>query len=778
MKSILQHNKFLLFLAILSFLLLDSCISTKYIPENRFLLSEIDINIDNDKIDKEELKTHLRQKENLKILGFLKFHLWLYNMSAVKRENGWFKRIGEPPVIYDTGLKNKSAQQLKQYMFNKGYYQAIIADTVILRNKKAKVIYKVTSGQPYLIRNIHYQIKDNNIAVLLDSPDFETLLNKGDVFDVDKLELERQKIANYLKNQGYYKFAEEYIHYRVDSTFTSRLVDLEMILESPDVLNDSNPGVHKKYSVLDYSIYIDQQKKQKNNQLSSVNTYRDTTKINGFTFFYNGTLPLRESLFLKTIELAPGNRYTKRKEDKTYNNLYALRQFKYVNIQYFEELNNSDSLDGKLNGKIFLPLQVKQNYSFDIEGTNTSGNLGIAGNLNYQHRNLLGGAEIFDITIKGGTERQIAQIDNENKEYNTREFGGEIKLTVPGFLFPVNEQKFNLYALPFTSFSLAYNYQDRPDYTRTIVNATVGYQWKSSARFTHNFNLLDLNAVRIFSLNASFINQIKDLYIKSSYTDHIISSSSYNLIFNNQGLNKRPDYHYFRMNLETSGNFLWAISNFFARKKYFTNDSTSLDQTAYYKYFDTRFAQYVKGDFDYRYSFRFDKYNLVATRVFAGVAFPYGNFNVIPFEKRYFTGGANGVRAWQVRSLGPGTYIAASDEYPNQSADIKLEANIEYRFKLFWMLEGALFVDAGNIWAINRFDNREGAQFHFDRFYNEFAVGTGLGLRLVSSYFILRADLGLKLRDPSLEDGARWIPQNRSFNMSDLNFNIAIGYPF
>lgn len=776
MNQFHQHNRINFWPFILLVWLLNGCISTKYIPENRYLMNDISIKVDNDNIDKEELVTHLRQKENLKILAIFKFHLWLYNLSGIKRENGWLKRIGEPPVIYDTGLKNKSVQQLEQYLYNKGYYQAVVMDTVIFRNKKANIIYRIQTGEPYVIRNINNHIKDNAIAILLNSPNFESLLKPGDIFDVDKLEQERLKITNLLKNEGYYKFAKEYIHYKVDSTHYNHLVDIVMILENPGIIGESEQEWHKKYKITNYSIYIDKQKKS---EMGSAGiTYSDTTRDDGFSFYYNGKMPLRENLFFKTIEIKPGDEYTKRKEDKTYNNLYALRQFKYVNIQYFENLPNTDSLVGTLQGKIFLPLQVKQNYSFDVEGTNTSGNLGIAGNLNYQHRNLLGGAEIFDVSIKGGTERQLAIIDNENKVYNTREFGGEVKLTIPGFLLPVDQEKFNLYSLPFTSFSMAYNYQDRPDYTRTIVNATFGYQWKSSIRFTHNINLLDLNAVRIFSLNSTFIDQIKDLYIKSSYSDHIISSSSYNLTFNNQGFNKRPDYHYFRMNLETSGNFLWAVSAFFARKKYYSSDPNSLDKTSYYKYFDTRFAQYVKGDFDYRYGYRLDKFNLVATRVFAGIAYPYGNFNVIPFEKRYFTGGANGVRAWQVRSLGPGTYVAAADEYPNQSADIKLEANIEYRFKLFWMFEGALFADAGNIWAINQFDNREGAVFHFNQFYKEFALGSGFGLRLVSSYFILRADLGLKLRDPSLADGARWILQTRSFNSTDLNLNIAIGYPF
>ncbi|MFA9390930.1 MAG: BamA/TamA family outer membrane protein [Prolixibacteraceae bacterium] len=759
-------------------LLFTGCISTRYVPDDNYLLSDIEIQLDNDQIDREELTTHLRQKENLRILGIFKMHLWLYNLSRLDKEKGWLKNIGESPVIYDSGLENKSVQQLQQYLYNKGYYQATVHDTVYFKKKKAKEVFRIKTGEPYLIQTISYQIKDPNIAkIFLDRSD-ESLLKTGEIFDVDLLEKERLRIANQLKNLGYYKFVEEFVHFQIDTSYYDRRANIELILESPKSLSGSGmeQSYHKKWSIADYSIYIDKQKKGNSDVNGAI--YNDTTITDGYSFYHNGEMALHKNLFYRAIEIEPGSTYSKKGEDKTYNNLYALRQFKFVNIQYHEQEDQGDSLNGVLEGRIFLPLQVKQNYSIDVEGTNTSGNLGIGGNINYQHRNLLGGAEIFDITFKGANERQVTIINEQNAEFKTLELGGQMKLTVPGFLLPVNEEKFNLFSLPFTTFSLAYNYQERPDYTRDIMNATVGYIWKSSAKFSHVLNVLDLNAVRIFSLNPDFIDQIQDLYIKSSYTNHIISSTNYSLVFNDQGLVKRPDYHYFRLNLESAGNLLRTFAAATGNEK-FTNDiSGSGDQSFYYKYFGTRFAQYVKADFDFRYGYRFDKFNSIATRAFAGLALPYGNFNVIPFEKRYFTGGANGIRGWQVRSLGPGSYAAGSGEYPNQSADIKLEANVEYRFRLFWIFEGAFFLDGGNIWAINQYDNREGAMFELNRFYKEFAIGTGFGLRLVSPYFILRTDLGLKLRDPSLPMGSRWIPLIRGFNSTDLNFNIAIGYPF
>jgi outer membrane protein assembly factor BamA len=764
-----KQTKIHIYILLAVIVLASGCKTTRYVPEGEYLLSDIDVKVDNRQIDKGELAKHIRQKENLKIFALLKFHLWLYNISNKDNPNSWLRRIGEEPVVYDQGLKDQSVQQLTRYLYNKGYYQAKVTGDVVFKNKRAKITYHVETGVPYTIRNIRQVIKDRNLQSLYKEISSESLFKEGDILDVDVLDAERSRITRHFQNSGYYKFVEDYIHYRIDSAINTLEADVEINIENARLVK--NPSVevpHKKYTVEDYTFHVYRQDSAKSGLLLPL--LRDTTYTDGFTFISNEKLPVKENILLKTIEIKPGELYSKQAEERMFNNLYSIRQFKYVNIQ-FNELEDSDSLKGKLSGKIYLPMQVKQNYSIEIEGTNTSGNLGIAGNISYQHRNLFRGAEIFDLSFRGATERQVRR----NVVFNMLELGGEAKLSVPGFWFPINEHKLNLYSMPFTRFSLAYNFQERPDYTRTIINATFGYQWKSDQYINHNFNLLDLNAVQIFRFDSTFINSIKDLYIKSSYTDHIISSSNYSFIYNNQDFKKRPYYNYFRMNFEMAGNTLYLASMLLGNEQIAVKAG---EDTPYYEVLNTRFAQYLKGDFDFRYGYRFDKYNSVATRAFLGIAFPYGNFHVIPFEKRYFTGGANGIRAWQVRSLGPGCYAAGPNEYPNQSADIKLEANIEYRFKLFWLFEGALFADAGNIWAINENDNREGAVFRFNRFYDEFAVGTGFGLRLVTNYFIIRTDLGVKLRDPSLVAGQRWIPGTRPYNTSDFNFNIAIGYPF
>ncbi|HAH22779.1 MAG TPA: outer membrane protein assembly factor, partial [Prolixibacteraceae bacterium] len=467
-----------------------------------------------------------------------------------------------------------------------------------------------------------------------------------------------------------------------------------------------------------------------------------------------------------------------RNVEKTYRALNRLKQFKAINIGFVETNSiTSDSIP-LLDCKMQLSPLPRKNFSVDVEGTNSSGNLGVAGNFNFQHRNVFRGAEVFDFQIRGARERQLALINNNSKNFNTSELGFETSLTFPKFLSFIKWKKMFNFQIPETKLSGGFNYQHRPDYTRSITNIKFGYNWKTSAYHFHTLNLIDLNYVILSNPDSVFINSIKNLYIKSSFTDHLISASNYTWMYNTQDVNKREDYKYFRVNLESAGNLLSLYSMLVNKKK----TADTINNINYYEILKVRFAQYVKSDFEYRYGHMINKMSSVVGRTFVGIGVPFGNFDVLPFEKKYFTGGANGIRAWQVRSLGPGSYkpplIDGKPTYPNQSSDIKLEANLEYRFKLFWLMEGAFFLDAGNIWAINSRDNREGAVFKVNEFYKQIAVGTGMGLRFDFTFFLFRLDLGMKMRDPSLEAGKRFIPGNYRFSTDQLNLSFAIGYPF
>jgi outer membrane protein assembly factor BamA len=756
-------------------IMLASCNTTRFVPEGKYLLNKITVKADDKSLKREELKLHIRQKDNLRILGVLKFHLGVYNLSSAKKDNDWLKRVGEAPVLYDEFQAQKSKDQLQIYLKNKGYYNAVVKDSLIINQpkKKLNLVFDIKAGQPYRIRNYVYAIKDKSLQGALLKDSVNQLLKINDVFDLDVLNAERQRLVTCLKDRGYYKFSEEFVSFLADTNFYSHQVDLTVNIDDALLNNDESKVVpHQKYKIRNYLINpgfktADLTGEQPEQKL-------DTLINKDYQFIYSGKLKYRPVLFYNLNRMKDSTWYCLQNAEKTYRALNRLKQFKLINIGFTETNVQSPDSAPLLDCKMQLSPLPPQNFSVDVEGTNSSGNLGVAGNLNYQQRNVFGGAEVFDVQLKGARERQALT----NNNFNTRELGVESSLTIPKFLSFINGKRMFSFQLPETKFTVGFNYQKRPDYTRTITNLKFGYNWKTSNYLFHTLNLVDLNYVNIFNLNADFFNSIEDLYIKSSYTDHLIFASNYSWMYNTQNINKRSDYKYFKINFESAGSLLSLYSMLVNKSKTDVIDTLTNETSSYYKVFNTRFAQYLKSDFEYRYGHMINKSSSVVGRGFLGIGVPFGNFDVLPFEKKYFTGGANGIRAWQVRSLGPGSYKAPSDAYPNQSSDIKLEANMEYRFKMFWRLEGAFFADAGNIWAINYKDNREGSVFKIDQFYKQIAVGSGFGMRFDFTYFLFRLDLGVKLRDPSLPEGKRFIPGNYQLSSDQFNLSFAIGYPF
>lgn len=776
-KERIPFIKIRIVILMMGILLLGACNSAKFVPEGKYLLNKVSVKVDDKRIKSRDLKTKIRQKENLRILGSLKFYLWLYNLSSKNMVDGWFKRIGEAPVIFEEGPLALSTEQLRVYMSNKGYYNAVIHDSLNYKQGKRKVnlVYNVKAGQPYLIRHYFYSIKGPHLGAFILKDTINQLLKHGDIFDLDILNAERHRISTNMKNAGYYKFSEEFISFSADTSFFNHRVDLTMNIDDASYGYDENKVVpHQKYKIRDFLINPTFQASKLSGE--QMDQKLDTLIMNDYIITYAGKLQYRPTVFSDLNRMRDSTYYCLQNVEKTYRALNRLKQFKAINIGFFETNSiTSDSIP-LLDCRMQLSPLPRKNFSVDIEGTNSSGNLGVAGNFNFQHRNVFRGAEVFDFQIRGARERQQALINNSSLNFNTRELGFESSLTFPKFLSFIKWKKMFSFQIPETKLSGGFNYQRRPDYTRAISNVKFGYIWKTSAYQFHTLNVVDLNYVILSNITPEFINSIRNLYIKSSFTDHFISAANYSWIYNTQDVNKREDYKYFRVNLESAGNFLSLYSMFINKKK--ADDTITHIKNAYYEILNVRFAQYLKGDFEYRYGEMIDKMSSVVGRAFVGIGVPFGNFDVLPFEKKYFTGGANGIRAWQVRSLGPGSYNAPLNVYPNQSSDIKLEGNLEYRFKLFWLMEGAFFVDAGNIWAINSKDNREGAVFKINKFYKQIAVGTGLGLRFDFTFFLFRLDLGLKMRDPSLEAGKRFIPGNYPITSDQLNLSFAIGYPF
>jgi outer membrane translocation and assembly module TamA len=769
-----------------------SCSTTKYVGENDYLLNKVVVKSDDNSIASSDLKRNVKQKPNLKILGAWRFNLGLYNLSGRNHKKGinkWLRRIGEEPVIYEEYQTQRSKEQLKLYLKKKGYYNAEVRDSVVFRKKKAKVYYFIEAKKPYRYKGVYHEMDElpfnflspfqqeqemsdsSLIRQYVINDKIKSAVKKGSKVDSDILSEERDRIAKLIKNQGYFKFTRDYIHFMMDSTNKDHQMEVFVGIKKP---RDEKATL--KYKINHVQIFTEYDPKLILMEDSEYLADLDTMHYKGVEFIYRNKIKIKPDVILSSILIRKGELFNLSSVKQTYSRLQSLSQFKFIDVRFDETKTGEKDEFGKLNCTIQLTPHNKQSYSVEVEGTNRSGNIGFAGNLNYQHRNLFKGAEIFDVQFS--TARETVR-SSEQTDFNSSEYGVETKLSIPKFMLPFfNAEKFRKSYNPKTSFSLSYNFQKRPDYTRTILDASFGYFWKSSKYFKHTFNLIELNFVDVKNLSEDFLGSINNLYIENSFKDHVIATSRYSLTYNDQNLNIPRDYNYFRMNLEVAGNTLNAIDKLSGRKATVDkNDQGEVDEE-YYDFLGIRYAQYVKGDFEYRFNHHINKANSMVYRLFLGVGYPYGNLEVLPFEKSYFSGGANGLRAWQVRSLGPGSYVAEDALYPNNSADLKLEANIEYRYKLFWALEGALFLDAGNIWAISKKDDRPGADFKFDRFYKEVALGTGVGFRVDLNFILFRLDLGLKLRDPSRVENKRWIIAERPFKFSQLTYNIGIGYPF
>lgn len=766
--------------------LISSCRSTKFVPEGEYLLHKVKIEVDNKNIQKSELRSYLRQKPNSSILGFWKFNLGMYSLSSKKKEEGWLKRIGEAPVIYEEGAVDKSREELKRFMRNKGYYESVVSDTVILkkRKKKASQYFTIKSNKPYRINDFKYDVKDDSLRGLIIRDSVKTLLAVQRNFDMDVLAGERQRVLKSVQNGGFYRAAQNRIFIEADTTKGDHQVNMSIVVEKEE-LRDSIGRFytknHERYKIRNY--YYDTSYETRRRALTGVDAgdevvIPDTIKINNHFFIFKGKNKFKPHMLINANHIRDSLYYNINMIDRTYNELSSLRLFKMINIQ-FRELNETDSSGHPLLDCIIqLTPGTRQSYSFGIEGTNSSGNFGAAGNLNYQHKNIFRGGEIFDLQFRAGFENLRYGTEEQPEHFVVFETGVDAKITIPKFIAPIKEKNLFKYSTPKTIFNTSYSFQNRPEYTRTIVRTSYGYEWKTSPSKLHKFNLIDFNFIKLFNYDPAFIDSIKNLSIRSSFSDHTIGATNYIFTYNTQSLRKRTDYIFVRTTAETAGNIMYLLSNAFNRSKKIV-DSLAGPQ---YLFAGTPFAQYVKGDIEFRRGWVLDKANTIVFRGFGGVAIPYGNSTQIPYEIKYFAGGANSIRAWAVRTLGPGTFKSDPTDYPNQAGDIKLEANLEYRFKMISRLEGALFLDVGNIWSIN--DNREGTEFKFDSFYKELAVGSGVGLRFDFTYVVLRLDLGIKLRDPSItfdEEGKefpKWIIGNRAFTGNDFNLNFAIGYPF
>jgi len=755
-------------------LFICSCSTTKYVPDNKYLLDNYKVKLNKRKIKEDELRSYIKPKPNKRILGF-KLYLHIYNLSNRDRTN-WINRslrtIGEEPVIYDEFQVDKTRKQLELYLKNKGYYDAKIQDTVVIHKQKATVFYDIEEYLPYRIGNVSYACEDTALAVYLLRDTARSLIRRNDIFDVDVLSSERERIETLLKNRGYFRFSkEEYLFFEADSSNKAKTIDVTFIVKNFREVNQDGfieVKPHPLYKIGKVFVHANYKSGETVTSTDELAEKYDTLESENINIIYSGSPNINSGIIVASTFLIPGNYFSQESVNITYRNLSSLDIYRLVNIIFSESDGQMDQTERKIDCNIQLTPFLSQSITLDPEVTNSSGNIGGRGNLIYQHRNLFMGAENFDFRIKGGIETQ--KKTNQSNFGNLIELGAETSLKIPKFFNPFGSDEFLRKYSPKTSLSLAYNFQHRPEYTRNIANVSFGYIWKGNRFLTHNVNPLELNYVMIPRMSQEFKDWIEGKYIAYSYLPHMLAVSSYNVVFSNQRIQSYQDFVYVRYTFESAGNILYSL--------YQMADFPM--HNGVYELFNTAFAQYLRSDVDFRYYNIINQNTSLVYRFFAGAGVPYKNSTAMPFEKQYFSGGANSVRAWHVRDLGPGSYVELTPGlYPNKTADIKLEANLEYRFNLFWIMKGALFLDAGNIWAINKKDEREGAIFKFDKFYKDIAVGAGFGTRFDFSFFIFRLDLGIKIKDPVYPAGERWwFLANRKLERKDFVINIGIGYPF
>lgn len=763
-------------LFVLGVVLFYSCSPVKYVPENEYLLDKVTLKTDAKEISKADIRKNIRQKPNTRILGVARFHLGLYNLSGKngeKKFNKWLRSIGEAPVIYSDFLTGRSKNQIKSYLNNKGYYEAVVEDTVIFRKKKAQVIYSVSSGDVTRISEFAYRDKydyDYPVGRLPENDSLmqgilpgmnRTLIREGDPLDVDVLERERERITRMLREKGYFNFSKNYIQFYADTTLgqADRARVLMNIVETP-----VDTHAYYKYRIGKINIHLDYDPLvfMKGRDSSYVDTTYGTYGIT-----YREKLKIRPRLISETVQFKSGEYYDVQKVLDSYSRLQALNLFKFINIVFRE----AEDRPGEkiLLCEIQLTPMKRQSYNVFLEGTHNSGNIGVGGNFTYNHRNLFRSGENLSLSFWGALKKERF---NEGKIFSTKELGVELSLVSPQFWLPfLRLEDFRRNFAPRTSLSFSVSYEHTPFYDRKIGGAKFGYLWrKSDKKWRYNFDLVDFNYVLMERVDKGFIDSLRNEYVKSAYKSHLILSANFTGTYTDQVLNTPGSYNYFRCNFETSGNFLWAMDHLFGSRR------KQDEGERYYEILGVRYAQFLKLDGEYRFNHYINPANTVVYRFFLGCGYPYGNMKALPFEEAFYGGGANGIRAWQARTLGPGSYVAENN-YPNSVGDFKLEANVEYRFKLFWLLEGAFFLDAGNIWNVNKYEDRKGSLLGSD-FYKQIAMGTGAGLRLDANFFLLRFDWGIKMRDPSKPENKRFVLLDNGKWMRHTVFNIAIGYPF
>lgn len=759
----------------LAVMLLADCSVSKFIPEGSYLLHDVKIESDNKEIKSSQMNLYVRQTSNAKWFSIVKLPMYIYSASGLdstKWLNRFWRKIGEAPVIYDREAARETREEMEKAVQNMGYMGATVDMDEVPSGNRMKVYYSIHSGQPYVVERLTYDISDSKIAAYLAEDSTHTRLYEGMRFDVNVLDEERQRITQYLQDRGYYRFNKDFITYQADTMLNTHRVGLTMRLLPYRRTKDDAPQPHRQYTLRNvrYVLGVDFAELSED-ALRGL----DSISSGGVGLFYKDRPFLRPRVVTDYNHLHPGDLYCSRNVQDTYSSLARLSVLKYSNIRFDEVRLPGDS--ARVDAYIFLSKNKNKALSFEIEGTNSAGDLGAAASASFIHRNLFKGSETFALKLRGAYEAVSGLEGYANSNYV--EYGVESSINFPEFMFPFLSSDFKRRVRATSEVSVKFNSQVRPEFERTLASAAWGYRWSRRGKATHRFDVLDINYVYMPYISGAFndyldrMDQVNPL-LRHSYEDLFIVRMGYTYTYNSAGGNAmkaaKSNSYSIRFNIEESGNLLYGFSRLVHKKPKYGDA---------YQLANIDFAQYVKMDIDFAKNFVIDDRNSLVFHAGLGIACPYGNSRSLPFEKLYFSGGANSVRGWRVRTLGPGSYRGDGNtiDYVNHTGDIKLDLNIEYRTYLFWKLNGAAFIDAGNVWNIRTQGTQTEGVFKFNRFYKQLAVAYGLGIRFDLDFLILRFDGGMKAINPMYTGKDRYPIVSPDFKR-DFAFHFAVGYPF
>lgn len=763
--------KFLVF--ILGLLFFTACSTTKNIPEGDYLLNTVNIKNDT-KNTTSDLMGFVRQKPNGSLPVFGKFRLKLYNMAGedtTKWRNRTIKKLGAPPVLYNERQTGMTLSQLRKELNNQGYLDAEVDTLVQRRGKKLTITYEVKGGKPYRIRNYAYNIEDTTMARIMSKVPLKPLLSQGDMFDMSMLEQERAQVNTIMRNVGYFNFSKEFVYFKADTTLNSHQVDLFLNIYPA---RDSLP--YNRYKINSVTIVSGYGGTDMSGRGSDEARYyfknADTTDYKDIRIIRGRSKFLTNPAIYRNNSLHKGAYFSDRAMTNTYEAYSKIGAIKQVNMKMEPVRNDSSRL---LDATVILVPANPHSVRAALEGTNSAGDIGVAPSITYRHQNLFNGGEQFSVRLRGAYEFIASGKNADLINQNFYEIGVETSLTYPLFLFPFMKQSWRELPSATTRFSLGFNNQHRPEYTRQFFNGTVNYGWNSNRnRMRHSLDFLDINYVLMPWISdrfqEDFLDNPNNVLLQASYKDQLIARSGYAVtIVNSRSFSPLHPTYVVRLNAEIAGVLPRLVTAL---------GGSTISEDGHKQVLGVAYAEYIKGGAEYARTFRFTKQHSLAYRVGLGLASPYGNSSVLPFERRYFSGGANSVRGWNTRRLGPGAYQTTNNEsdFVNQAGDIKLDLNIEDRHKISELFELAGFIDAGNIWTLRNYENQKEGQFRFAKFYKEIAVAYGFGLRLDLDFLLLRLDTGIRAYDPGLPPSQRFVLFQPRFSRMAVHFGI--GYPF